>query len=727
MRRLLVLPLALIGIAAIAQDLPPAKGLSLERLYAFPQVGGRSPANPQMSPDGSQIAFGWNRTGMRGLDLWVMSYPAGQPRMIVEAKRIPEPPRQDDDRTEQERKEAAQYDDGIGGAQWSPDGKELMFGYRGRVWLVSPDGKNLRPMIDANDGIFGPSYSPCGKAILYRRGANLFRFDRASGAIRQLTFLSRAQTSVVSYSASPDGKNVVIVWADTSKTGSAQMMDFVSRDRARVVPVGRDWNGDEPFNYRIGLVPMDGGVVRFLPDLPKYMWVNQIDWAPNSAMFAFSWIKDDYRTSTISVVTVDRFKRADVYTDTTPSNFVSWWRPLFWSRDSKRLYFGTDVLDGKWANRSLMSVSAAGLDPRREYAENHDILNAMRPKESDRIFLVTMARSSLKTELTILESDGKRTVHVPVEAGFATERGFDDAALPMVSDDGKLVATYASDRVTPREIYAVEPNRGRLTRSQLPEFNQIEWANHEEVSFPSPDGRTIRAVLITRKDLDKTKKHPAFISSLYANSGKLSWNGYFENYAAVELGFVVLQVDFRASYGQGGEFNTGYFQKMGIIDSDEAVAAKRWLDSLGYVRSDRVGVWGWSYGGFLTCMIQLTRPGVFDTGVAVASVTDWRQYNEGYTRARLGPIRGNEEVYKATSPVHHAAGLKGNLLLVHGMLDDNVLFQDTAQLMQRLIEAGKSFDQFNYPRDDHSIGRDESRPHVRVTIMRYLWQKLFRP
>ena len=226
--------------------------------------------------------------------------------------------------------------------------------------------------------------------------------------------------------------------------------------------------------------------------------------------------------------------------------------------------------------------------------------------------------------------------------------------------------------------------------------------------------------------MDASKKHSAFLGSMYANSAKMAWMGYFSNYAAEELGMVTLFVDFASSWGQGGERNSEYYKSMGVIDTREAVAAKGYLDSLGFVREDRVGVWGWSYGGFLTNMIMLTAPGVFDTGVAVAPVTDWLTYNEWYTRRRLGMQEDDEEIYKTTSPVHHAAGLEGNLFLIHGMLDDNVLFQDTARLMQSLINEGKYFDVMTYPRDDHSIGKATSRPHVFASVMRYLYWKLSR-
>jgi dipeptidyl-peptidase-4 len=156
------------------------------------------------------------------------------------------------------------------------------------------------------------------------------------------------------------------------------------------------------------------------------------------------------------------------------------------------------------------------------------------------------------------------------------------------------------------------------------------------------------------------------------------------------------------------------------------VAAKNYLASLPYVNGDKVGLWGWSYGGYLTAMTLLTKPDVFAAGVAVAPVTDWTSYNEWYTRRRLGLAKDDKEIFEKTSPITYASGLNDELLLVHGMMDDNVLFQDTARLIQRLIDAGKPFDELAYPRDDHSIGRDTSRPHVFGSIMRYLYNKLGR-
>jgi dipeptidyl-peptidase-4 len=725
MKALTLLSIAVLSGSLFGQTWPKPE-LSIERLNQYPLIQGRSPSAPSMSPDGSKIVFGWNQTGIRKLDLYVMEYPSGKIKKIVEAEKIKELPRQDDTRKLEEKKEAELYDGGIGSAQWAPDSKQLMFNYKGRVWLVDPDGTDLKPLQDGGGSFSGIRFTEDNKSFAYISGQNVFLRDRKTGFTKQLTFISKPNTSIDDFTFSPNMKYLAVQWSDSTKMGSHQMMDF-SKDRATVVPIRRMWNGELSVDNQIGVVPIDGDLIKFVKDIPRYCWVKSLEWAPDSSGFTVGWIKDDFMEYTISYVDPEKAEKKDIYTEKAPANYINDWREVTWSRDSKRIIFGTDIKDGKLINRSLFSMDKDGKNIETVYSEKHDIGAFMRPKNSDRLVLVTAARSPLKTEITIIEPDKKRKQHVVMPDGYSSPKNFNWADLPLVSEDGKRIATVANDRKLNSELYGVEPEIKRLTKSQLPEFEKFQFADVEEVSFKSPDGRDIRGLLFTKPGLDKSKKYPAFLSNVYADSGKAAWGGWTEHYAAVNLDMVVLAVDFRSSWGYDGEFNSGYYRKMGLVDVDEAVAAKRFLTGLGYVKSDRIGIQGWSYGGYLTCMTLLTKPGEFHAGVAVASVTDWKSYNEWYTRRRLGLVGPDKEWFEKTSPITYAANLKDNLLLVHGMLDDNVLYQDTARLQQKMIEAGVHFDSLAYPKDDHGIGKDTSRPHVMSAILRYLFFKLNQP
>lgn len=715
----------LLASVGFAQNLPKTD-ISIERLNSYPLIQGRSPSTPNMAPDGSKVVFGWNTTGERKLDLYVVDFPNGKPKKIVEAASIKDLPRQDDSRSEQDKKEALLYDGGIGGAQWSPDSKELMFNYKGRVWLCKPDGSDLHTLFDGSSGFGGIKYTEDGKSFSYTNGVNVFLRDRKTGYTKQLTYISKPGTAIADYDFSPDGKWLAVQWSDGSKTGGYQMMDY-SKERATTVAIQRDWNGDLSQDNQIGIVPAEGGIIKFVPDIPRYCWIKSASWSPDSKNFEVGWIKDDFKEYTISVIDPEKATKKDAYHEVAPMYTINDWRDVTWSRDSKRIIFGTDVKKDLLINRSIFSMNVDGSDIKPIYSKLHDVGGFMRPKHSDRIVMVTAARSPLTTEIRILEPNGSETVHVVMKDGYSSPKAFNWAELPLVSEDGKKIATMASDRTVNNELYAVEPEIKRMTLSQSPEFLNIKWANIKEVTFQAPDGKTIHGLMYTKPGLDMTKKHPAFLSNIYADSGKSAWAGFMENYAAMNLDMVVLCVDFRSSWGYDGDFNGGYYRKMGLVDVDEAVAAKNFLASLPYVRSDRIGIWGWSYGGYLTCMTLLTKPGEFYAGVAVASVTDWKSYNEWYTRRRLGLVKDDKEWFEKTSPITYAGGLKDNLLLVHGILDDNVLFQDTARLVQKMIETGGHPDIMFYPRDDHSIGKDTSRPHVMSTVMRYLYNKLNTP
>src|SRR5262249_54765622 len=154
-------------------------------------------------------------------------------------------------RSDLEKKEAVTYDAGIGGAQWSPDSKELLFQYKGRTWLVNPDGSDLHPIVDGASAIVSPTYSQDSRDLGYTNGTNLFRLDRKTGAVKQLTFVSKPNTSVDGFEWSADSKSIAVTWSDSSKTGHHVMMDF-SKDRATVVNTQREWNGDQDIDAQVG-------------------------------------------------------------------------------------------------------------------------------------------------------------------------------------------------------------------------------------------------------------------------------------------------------------------------------------------------------------------------------------------------------------------------------------------------------------------------------------------
>ena len=174
-------------------------------------------------------------------------------------------------------------------------------------------------------------------------------------------------------------------------------------------------------------------------------------------------------------------------------------------------------------------------------------------------------------------------------------------------------------------------------------------------------------------------------------------------------GYVVLDPDYRASSGYGRDWRTGIYRHMGGKDLDDVVDGAKFLVQTEKVDAKRIGTYGGSYGGFLTLMGMFTTPDVFAAGAALRPVTDWSHYNDGYTSPILNDPQNDMEAYKQSSPIYFAEGLKGRLLICHGMVDTNVFFQDTVRLVQRLIELRKeNWEVAPFPVEDHSFTEETS-------------------
>jgi len=191
------------------------------------------------------------------------------------------------------------------------------------------------------------------------------------------------------------------------------------------------------------------------------------------------------------------------------------------------------------------------------------------------------------------------------------------------------------------------------------------------------------------------------------------WSSYYREYMFNQLlaskGYAVLDLDYRGSAGQGRDWRTAIYRHMGGKDLDDQVDGARWLVQHLGVDSTKVGIYGGSYGGFITLMAMFTRPGVFAAGAALRPVTDWAHYNHPYTARILNEPQDDSVAYRQSSPIYFAEGLEGRLLICHGMVDDNVHFQDTARLMQRLIELKKqNWEVALYPVERHGFMRNDS-------------------
>ena len=283
----------------------------------------------------------------------------------------------------------------------------------------------------------------------------------------------------------------------------------------------------------------------------------------------------------------------------------------------------------------------------------------------------------------------------------------------VLSPDEKLLAIIHSYSNVPAELYVQENKVGvkpiRLTSGQSEEFKNYAWRDPKLVTFKAQDSASVPARLYTP---DPSKKNGAAVIFVHG-AGYLQnvhkwWSSYFREYffhnLLTDLGYTVLDIDYRGSAGYGRDWRTGIYRHMGGKDLSDQVDGAKFLIQQQGVEAGRVGIYGGSYGGFITLMALFNHGDLFTSGAALRSVTDWAHYNHGYTANILNTPEEDPIAYRRSSPIYFAEGLKGNLLIAHGMLDVNVHFQDVVRLSQRLIELKKdNWEMAVYPVEDHGF------------------------
>ena len=247
-------------------------------------------------------------------------------------------------------------------------------------------------------------------------------------------------------------------------------------------------------------------------------------------------------------------------------------------------------------------------------------------------------------------------------------------------------------------------------------FARVRLVDPEIVSFPHPDGKPVWAALYRPTNPNRERAAAIHVHGggyrQFAHRGwsVYGWAGHvgFLHYL-LEQGYLVLDFDYRGGAGFGKQYRTDVTGAMGIKDADGAVAAAKYLVKTQGVDSARIGIYGVSYGGFMTLMSQFRYPGIFAAGIARAPVTDYAHYSDEWTSRILGLPQRDPAAYRRSSPIYYAEGLQDHLLIEHGLVDDNVHFQDAARLVQRLIELRKDFDVMYYPSEPHTVQSEASR------------------
>ncbi|MBU2045151.1 MAG: prolyl oligopeptidase family serine peptidase, partial [Bacteroidetes bacterium] len=287
-----------------------------------------------------------------------------------------------------------------------------------------------------------------------------------------------------------------------------------------------------------------------------------------------------------------------------------------------------------------------------------------------------------------------------------------------LSPDEKYLADLYSYSNKPWELY-LQPNKVgakpiEITHSTTKEFESYNWRDPEMITFNNRYGTKVYARLYQSANPNASKPAIIFVHGAgYLQNVHYQWSSYFREYMFHNLladnGYTVLDIDYTGSSGYGRDFRTGIYRHMGGKDlTDQVDGAKLLIERYG-INPKNIGIYGGSYGGFITLMAMFTEPNVFAAGAGLRSVTDWAHYNHGYTSNILNEPYNDEKAYQVSSPINFAIGLKGHLLMCHGMVDQNVHFQDIVRLSQKLIELKKeNWELAVFPVENHGFEQPTS-------------------
>lgn len=647
------------------------------------------------------LLFLWNESGNRFLDLYAWN---GRRVRLTNLEDVKDDLNLSAAEKDDRRKRYLEPARGIADFDMSRDGRRAAFAYRGDLWIVETGGGRLPLRLTKTRAVeSNPRLAPEGRRLAFARDGQVLVQDLADGRLWQVTDIESEAGSLENFSWSPEGKRILYTQL-AGKSRQVLLPNFSGR-LITARSFDRTLAGDDPQEASTWVVASEGGKPRMMDPGPwgAKVYGAEPEWSPDSTRILQRVMHPSMKKQQILVHDAAEGKTVVAHEASDPA----WAEEIFaaWSPDSKQVLFNSDR-DG-WFH--LYRAPASGGEPaqitRGAWEVHPETFDHDPHWVGEFIYYSSTEAGPSERQFYRVRPDGsgkqKLSTREGVNAGF-------------VSADARYTALLSADPSQPFDLYV---NGERVTTSPRPEFSQYPWPETRFVQFRSRgDGRTVHAKMLLPPGFGPQDRRAVvfFIHGAgYATSVLKQWGSYMDvrfvfNCYLANRGYVVMDLDYRGSSGYGRDWRAGVYLHMGGKDLDDVLGAVDYLRGMPGIDAGRMGVWGSSYGGFLTNMAMFLSPETFRAGASWAAVNDWENYGAFYTEQRLTRPQQNPEAYRRSSPIHFSQSLRNPLLIVHGMVDSNVLFQDAVQLAGKLIYERKDFAQIYYPEEDHLFVRDET-------------------
>jgi len=707
-----------------------APSLTFERVFASPSLDGPSPRQAKLSPDGRWLTLLRNReTDRERYDLWGYDRESGEWTMLVDSEKLGSGRElSEDEKMQRERLRVGNLK-GIISYQWASDGTSVLVPLDGDLYLAGLDGSVAR-LTDTEESELNPALSPKSAFVSFVRDRQLW-VGKAGEEARPVTpreadtirwgeaeFVAQEEMDRhTGFWWAPDESRLVVQRTDESPVGIVT--------RAAIGATGtkvfdQRYPAAGTANAIVELYVMDpDGQNRVKIDLGEEadIYVARVDWAPDgSAIYVqrqnreqtvLDMLKIDPATGASETWFTEHAARANYWINLgNDYRFLDDGSLIWWSeRDGfGHLYHfrngqWTQLTSGEWVVTRL-----AGVD-----------------QKQGRLYFEGNADGVLERHVYALDLDTPGKWDRLTEPGYVHAAVMDDKAQSLLvtrSSPTQPSQTYLADTAGKRIAWVEEnaldashPYAPYLASHVAPEFGTVA----------ADDGTPLHWMML-KPDMEPGKQYPVLFYH-YGGPGPQmvdrAWEGALAQ-AVVDRGYIWFVLDNRGSANRGVEFEQPLYRAMGGVEVADQKAGAEFLKTLDFVDPAKIALYGWSYGGYMTLKQLQADPGLYAAGIAGAPVTRWELYDTHYTERYMGDPNKVPEAYRAANATENAAMITDPLLLIHGMADDNVVFENTSELIAKLQGSNTQFEMMLYPGQTHRVAGEQISPHLWNTIFNFL-------
>ena len=601
-------------------------------------------------------------------------------------------------------------------------------------YFIYDQGQSQLTPLDTTGKQLYPTFSPDGSKVAYVKENNLFIKNLVSGAIRAVTTHGEWNKIICgaadwvyeeelkltrAFEWSPDGEYLAYLEFDESEVKQFSMKYYTDGPYPREYKFKYPKVGEKNANVSVFIVNTDNLNKRKLKNPMGWtdFYVPRINWMPGTNELVVSYLNRLQNHLYLIAFFPKTGSERKLLEEKNPF-YISIHDDLQFLPEKEQFIWSTER--NGWNQLELYDYSGESVRSLTPPAFDHTDCYGYDSKR-DRLYYQAAAPTPMERSVFAVSLSGKEIDTLLYGGGTHS--------VTFSSDFSYFIARYASLNSPPR--YSIKHIDGSEVRplvknERLEELQSVYGCQPLNfIRFPVADSVLLHSFILYPPNFDSTKTYPLLMhvyggpnSQQVVDNWKGSYYWWFQMMA--QKGFIVVSVDNRGTGARGEVFRKMTYKQLGRIESNDQIEVARFLSEKNYVDADNVSIFGWSYGGYLSSLALLKGNDVFSAGIAVAPVTNWKWYDSIYTERYMQTYELNEKGYDTNAPIFYADRLEGRYLLVHGLADDNVHFQHSAEMSNALIRANKQFDSYLYPNRNHGIYGQNARRHLFDKITNFL-------